>query len=76
MTTTIVPTDNSRISIPKKLFKESGVGTQAIIETKKGEIRIISMKGKKVNENALLSEKTLAADWNRPEEDTAWKNLL
>jgi hypothetical protein len=28
-----------------------------------------------VNEAALLSEKTLATDWNRPEEDVAWSHL-
>ncbi|MDI6726599.1 MAG: hypothetical protein QMD32_06510 [Smithellaceae bacterium] len=28
-----------------------------------------------VNEAALLSEKTLATDWNRPEEDAAWSHL-
>ena len=28
-----------------------------------------------VNETALLSEKSLAADWNRPEEDAAWAHL-
>ena len=26
-------------------------------------------------EGALLSEKALAADWNRPEEDQAWASL-
>jgi hypothetical protein len=26
-------------------------------------------------ETALLSEPTLAADWNRPEEDAAWSHL-
>lgn len=26
-------------------------------------------------EMALLSEAALAADWNRPEEDTAWSHL-
>ena len=28
-----------------------------------------------VPETALLSEATLAADWNRPEEDAAWSHL-
>lgn len=27
------------------------------------------------NETALLSEATLAQDWNRPEEDAAWAHL-
>jgi hypothetical protein len=27
------------------------------------------------NETALLSERALAEDWNRPEEDAAWSHL-
>lgn len=27
------------------------------------------------DDTALLSESSLAADWNRPEEDEAWKHL-
>ena len=27
------------------------------------------------NETALLSERTLATDWGRPEEDAAWSHL-
>lgn len=29
----------------------------------------------KVSETALLSEQSLAEDWNRPEEDEAWSHL-
>ncbi|MCR4321929.1 MAG: hypothetical protein NUV74_16540 [Candidatus Brocadiaceae bacterium] len=29
----------------------------------------------RVNEEALLSEASLAEDWNRPEEDEAWQHL-
>lgn len=28
-----------------------------------------------VSETALLSEQALAEDWNRPEEDEAWRHL-
>ena len=28
-----------------------------------------------LNEAALLSERSLAEDWNRPEEDAAWSHL-
>ena len=28
-----------------------------------------------ISETALLSEQTLAKDWDRPEEDTAWSHL-
>jgi hypothetical protein len=30
---------------------------------------------RKANILAILSEKSLARDWNKPEEDKAWKNL-
>ena len=29
----------------------------------------------KISETALLSEQSLAEDWNRPEEDEAWSHL-
>lgn len=29
----------------------------------------------KISETALLSESSLAEDWNRPEEDEAWSHL-
>ncbi len=29
----------------------------------------------KISETALLSEASLAEDWNRPEEDEAWQHL-
>ena len=28
-----------------------------------------------MNETAMLSERALAEDWNRPEEDAAWSHL-
>ncbi|OFW34362.1 MAG: hypothetical protein A3J28_14205 [Acidobacteria bacterium RIFCSPLOWO2_12_FULL_60_22] len=31
--------------------------------------------GTPVAETALLSERSLAEDWNRPEEDAAWSHL-
>lgn len=32
-------------------------------------------RGARVSEASLLSERALAADWNRPEEDEAWEHL-
>lgn len=32
-------------------------------------------RGTGAMETALLTEKTLGKDWNRPEEDDAWKDL-
>jgi hypothetical protein len=31
--------------------------------------------GQGIHESALLSERALAEDWNRPEEDAAWSHL-
>ncbi len=33
------------------------------------------IEGEDKNEAAMLSEKTLAEDWNRPEEDEVWAHL-
>lgn len=78
MITTIISIGNSRgIRIPKLLLEESGLDNEVELEVKKGEIRIIPAKLKKnsINDTLLLSEKSLGADWNRPEEDEAWKKL-
>ncbi len=77
MITTIIEIGNSRgIRIPKPVLSESGLGEQVELQVKKGEIRIVSAPVKSITEaSALLSEKALAADWNRPEEDEAWASL-
>lgn len=78
MITKLIEIGNSRgIRIPKPLLNESGLGDQVELKVKKGEIRIIAavVKSNKVTETQLLSEKTLATDWNRPEEDKAWASL-
>lgn len=77
MITKIVTIGNSKaIRIPKPILEESGLGKDVELKAKKGEIRIIpAAKRKAVNIELLLSEKVLAEDWNRPEEDEAWKDL-
>ena len=78
MITTIIEIGNSRgIRIPKPILSESGLGEQVELQVKKGEIRIISapVKNTSVANTLLLSERTLAADWDRPEEDKAWASL-
>jgi antitoxin component of MazEF toxin-antitoxin module len=78
MITTIISIGNSRgIRIPKLLLDESGLGREVELEVKKGEIRIFPAKPKKniVNDTLVLSQKTLGTDWDRPEEDEAWKTL-
>ena len=78
MITTLIPIGNSRgIRIPKPLINESGLKDKVELRVKKGEIRIIAVptKYKSAAAIALLSEKALATDWNRPEEDEAWSSL-
>ena len=77
MITTLIPIGNSRgIRIPKPLINESGLKDKVELRVKRGEIRIIAVPTKdKSGATALLSEKALATDWNRPEEDEAWSNL-
>ncbi len=78
MITTIITIGNSRgIRIPKPILVESGLGDEVELRVKKGEIKIIPAQAKSTSaaSTLLLSEKTLAADWNRPEEDKAWASL-
>ena len=77
MITTIIEIGNSRgVRIPKPLLEESGLGEQVELQVKKGEIKIVSApKNITVSSTALLSEKSLEADWNRVEEDKAWESL-
>ncbi len=78
MITTIIEIGNSRgIRIPKLILNESGLKEQVELQVKKGEIRIIPapVKNTSIATTLLLSEKTLAVDWDRPEEDKAWASL-
>ena len=78
MITTLVSIGNSRgVRIPKPLLSESGLGNEVELQVKKGEIRILAAptKSQQVSSTLLLSEKTLATDWNRPEEEEAWASL-
>ncbi len=65
------------IRIPKPLLIESGLGNRVELQVKKGEIKIVAAPAQKTTESgsALLSEKSLSSDWNRPEEDIAWEKL-
>ncbi len=78
MITTIIAIGNSRgIRIPKPILNESGLRNEVELQVKKGEIRIVSapVKSTSAATTLLLSEKALAADWDRPEEDEAWASL-
>ena len=39
------------------------------------QLLITVLSGSETSETALLSEESLATDWNRPEEDAAWAGL-
>jgi antitoxin component of MazEF toxin-antitoxin module len=77
MNTTINKLGNSKgIRIPKPLLDESELGKDVEIVAKRGEIKIIAARiPKKPSETILLSERVLAKDWLKPEEDKAWADL-
>ena len=77
MITTIISIGNSKgIRIPKPLLTESGLGDEVELQVKKGEIRIIArVKSNSKKDTLVLSDKALGTDWNKPEEDEAWKSL-
>ena len=78
MITTIIDIGNSRgIRIPKLVLAESGLEKQVELQVKKGEIRIVPapVKARSTTNTLLLSERVLATDWDRPEEDKAWASL-
>ncbi|MBI2314960.1 AbrB/MazE/SpoVT family DNA-binding domain-containing protein [Candidatus Daviesbacteria bacterium] len=78
MITTIIAIGNSRgIRIPKPILNESGLGNEVKLQVKKGEIKITAApkKSKSAKDIMILSEKNLAVDWNRAEEDKAWASL-
>ena len=39
------------------------------------ELSVNLMQAKEISETALLSEKSLAKDWNEPRENEAWQHL-
>lgn len=77
MKASIITIGNSKgIRIPKPLLEESGLSGYVELKAVKGEIKITAMKSeRKISETMLLSEKVLARDWLRPEEDEAWASL-
>lgn len=78
MQATIIQIGNSRgIRIPKVILEESGIDKIVDIKVTKDGLKISPIKTTKreVGETAILSQKVLARDWDRPEEDIAWTNL-
>jgi antitoxin component of MazEF toxin-antitoxin module len=77
MKASIISIGNSKgIRIPKPLLEESGFDRYVEIKAKRGEIKILPFKKalKPLNEEYVLSLKSLS-DWDKQEEDEAWKNL-
>lgn len=78
MRTKIIPIGNSQgVRIPKVLLE--GISLDAEVEVKRSQngltiIPIVAWKPA-VSEAALLSQRALGQDWNRPEEDEAWQDL-
>ncbi len=77
MKASIITIGNSKgIRIPEPLLEESGLSGDVELKAVKGKISIVAVRpNKKLSETALLSEKVLARDWLRPEEDKAWASL-
>ncbi len=78
MKASIITIGNSKgVRIPKPLLEESGLSGNVEIRAVKGKISIVNAEPEKKNtsETMLLSEKVLAKEWLRPEEDAAWANL-
>lgn len=77
MKTSIITIGNSKgVRISKPLLEESGLSGAVEMKAVKGKITIVpaTVETKKLD-TALLSEKVLARDWLRPEEDEAWASL-
>ncbi|MBT4376904.1 AbrB/MazE/SpoVT family DNA-binding domain-containing protein [archaeon] len=71
-------TPKGQFVIPSELRKKKGFqeGEKVAILTYEDKIEIRPlMKIKESMETAFASEKTLGKDWNKKEEDKAWKNL-
>lgn len=71
-------TKKGQIAIPKNLRKKGGFkeGSKIAILTFSDHIELRPLR--ELSDSmltALASEEVLARDWNRPEEDEAWKDL-
>jgi antitoxin component of MazEF toxin-antitoxin module len=77
MKTSIITIGNSKgVRISKPLLEESGLSGAVELKATRGKITIVpAAPDEKASDTALLSEKVLARDWLRPEEDEAWASL-
>lgn len=76
--TKIVRIGNSRgVRLPKSFILASELGPEVELQVKRGEIRILPINPVKRQgvETTLASERSLASDWSRPEENAAWQQF-
>ena len=78
MKAAIISIGNSKgVRIPKPLLEESGLIDDVEIKLVKDGLKITPVKKKqpKINDTLLMSQQTLAKEWDTPEEDEAWAFL-
>jgi antitoxin component of MazEF toxin-antitoxin module len=78
MKAAIITIGNSKgIRIPKPLLEESGLVDDVDIKLLKDGLKITPVKKSKakVSETLLMSEQSLAKEWDMAEEDKAWAFL-
>ena len=78
MKAAIINIGNSKgVRIPKPLLEESGLIDNVEIKLVKDGLKITPVKKKepKISDTLLMSQQTLAKEWDTPEEDEAWAFL-
>ena len=67
---------NMRPTIEAEVDEKGNIRPKEPVSLPPGsQLLITVLGGPAASETALLSEASLAADWNRPEEDAAWAGL-
>jgi hypothetical protein len=64
-----------RVTIEAEVDEKGNIRPKEPLALTPGSKLLITVVDGPTSETALLSEQTLAADWNRPEEDSAWAGL-
>ncbi|HYU43137.1 MAG TPA: hypothetical protein VEQ84_13405 [Vicinamibacteria bacterium] len=64
-----------RSTIEAEVDEEGNIRPKEPVSLPPGSQLLITVLGARPSEMAVLSERSLAADWNRPEEDAAWAEL-
>ncbi len=65
-----------RPTIEAEVDEKGNIRPKEPVTLRPGSQLLITVVGERAaSETALLSEASLATDWNRPEEDAAWADL-